>query len=312
MSGATTRRWVVQAGEEGPLRAIVERAGGDEAAIAEGRVFVGRRRARREDEPVVVGEEVAIAPRPPAAIDVRILASEDGIVAADKPAGMPTIPDQSGAAHSLLAAVARAVGVPPARLHPTSRLDRDVSGVVVFASSTLAKDRLKRARALGVYARRYLAIASRAPSPEAGRWDDPIGRAPDPRKRMVSGRDATSACSHFATIERTPLAALLALTPITGRTHQLRVHAGHAGAPLLGDRDYGGLTRLTLPGGRVLALRRIALHAARVTVPRADGGSLIIESPVPADLRDLWAAVGGAPAAWQDAIGWVDDFASPA
>src|SRR6185437_8095413 len=91
------------------------------------------------------------------------------------------------------------------------------------------------------------------------------------------------------------------LAPVTGRTHQLRVHAGHARAPLLGDRVYGGPTRLTLPSGRVLALDRIALHAARVTLP-ADILDAPIDSPIPTALRDAWLALGGDDAAWDKAV----------
>jgi 23S rRNA-/tRNA-specific pseudouridylate synthase len=297
----TTRRWVVRPGEEGPLHAIVTRAGGDASAIDEGRVFVGRRRAKSAEEPVAVGEEVVIAPARDATV-ARILAHQDDLVAADKPAGMPTIADQSGAAHTLAAAVARAIGVDPGRLHATSRLDRDVSGVVVFALSPEAGERLRLAREAGAYTRRYVAIASHRPTPDTGVWDTPIGRAQDPRKRAPDGRDATDARSRFATVAQTPQGALLALTPLTGRTHQLRVHASHAGAPLLGDRAYGGPTRVTLPAGRVIALRRIALHAARVTVPGSGGAHLIVDAPVPDELVSLWEALGGTAAAWQAAI----------
>ncbi|HEX4447825.1 MAG TPA: RluA family pseudouridine synthase, partial [Polyangiaceae bacterium] len=85
----------------------------------------------------------------------------------------------------------------------------------------------------------------------------------------------------------------------TGRTHQIRVHASHAGSPLMGDRDYGGPARVTLATGRVLELRRVALHAARVVVPGEDGAPLVARSPVPAELQALWSALGGDAAAWE-------------
>ncbi len=84
-------------------------------------------------------------------------------------------------------------------------------------------------------------------------------------------------------------AALLAAWPVTGRTHQIRVHASHAGAPLIGDRDYGAARTLVLPSGKVLAFERIALHCAHVRV--AD--IVDVRAPVPAELRDLWRALGG-------------------
>jgi 23S rRNA pseudouridine955/2504/2580 synthase/23S rRNA pseudouridine1911/1915/1917 synthase len=97
-------------------------------------------------------------------------------------------------------------------------------------------------------------------------------------------------------------AALLAASPVTGRTHQIRVHAAHAGAALVGDRSYGGPVRLTLPSGRVLAFGRIALHAAMVTVPDEGGAPLAIASPVPEALRSWWQALGGSDGDWEGGL----------
>jgi RluA family pseudouridine synthase len=294
-------RWIVRPGDGPTVGDVLARAGADERAVADGRVFVGPRRVRRADEAVREGDVVSVAaPQPPIAAPVTLLARESDLVAADKPAGIPTIADHAGASHALVALVARAIGVDAARVHPTSRLDRDVSGVVVFATTKAAAERLHRARAEGRYERRYVAIAARAPEPERGRWDASIGRTRDPRLRAAWGRDAAEAKTLYAVTSLCPSGeAMLALAPLTGRTHQIRVHASHAGAPLLGDRAYGGPTRLTLPGGRVVAPGRIALHAARVTVPRDDGALLEIRSPLPPELVELWSALGGDPAAWE-------------
>ncbi len=294
-------RLTIREGDGPTLGEALARAGADARALEEGRVFVGRRRARDASERVGAGDVVEIAdPRPPAP-DVPVLFHEDDLLAVAKPAGMPTIPDHAGSAHALVAAAARAAGVDASRLHPTSRLDRDVSGVVVFALGRAAAERMTAARAEGRYVRRYLAIAATAPSPDAGAWTAPIGRARDPRRRAVNGRDATAAETRYRVAARAPSlgASLLGIAPKTGRTHQIRVHASHAGAPLLGDCDYGGAARLTLPTGRVLELRRVALHAARVEVPQATGAPLVARAPVPPELEALWSALGGDPAAWE-------------
>ena len=173
-----------------------------------------------------------------------------------------------------------------------------MSGVVVFALDTEMAARLRLEREEHRYARRYVAIAARAPRDDSGTWDAPIGRAKDPRHRAVNGRDATSARTHFAVVARAGEAALLALAPVTGRTHQLRVHASHAGAPLLGDRVYGAPARVTLPSGKVLAFDWIALHAARVTIFAS-----VLDAPIPALLRETWSALGGDDGAWADAVG---------
>jgi 23S rRNA pseudouridine1911/1915/1917 synthase len=176
-----------------------------------------------------------------------------------------------------------------------------VSGVVVFALERDAAERLQRLRESHAYVRRYLAIAARAPEASEGKWDVPIGRAKDPRHRAANGRDPAHAVTHFAVAARSATSpfVLLALAPVTGRTHQLRVHASHAGAPLLGDRAYGGPARATLGSGRVLAFDRIGLHAARVTIE-----GMVIDSPVPEKLRAAWLALGGDGEAWEKALTW--------
>jgi RluA family pseudouridine synthase len=292
-------RWIVRPGDGRTVRDVLVAAGADPEAVADGRVFVGRRRVRREGEPVRVADVVVVAPPRPAIPPPRVIARDRDIVAIDKPAGVPTIGDQTGEAHSLATATARALGVASSLLHPTSRLDRDVSGVVVFALSKAARTRLAEARTRGGYDRRYVAVSTGVPTPSVGTWDSPIGRARDPRQRAVGGLDAVPARTHYAVCAQSAGATLLALSPVTGRTHQLRVHAAHAGAPLLGDRTYGGPSRLTLEGGRVLAFHRVALHALRVTVPNARGGNFVAVSPVPVELKEWWSALGGNDEAWE-------------
>jgi 23S rRNA-/tRNA-specific pseudouridylate synthase len=293
-------RWIVGPADGSRLRDVLARAGADLRALEEGRVFVQRRRARHDAEPVSEGDEVFVAPPSDASAPAPFLARTRDIVAVDKPAGIPTIADHGGGAHALVHVVARAMGVEPARLHPTSRLDRDVSGVVVFALTRAAAQRLLQARSRGAYERRYVAIASAEPSPARGTWDVPIGRARDPRLRVADGFDSVPARTQYASCGRAPGgAALLALAPQTGRTHQLRVHASRAGAPLVGDPAYGGPSRLVTPGGRVLEPRRIALHAARVVVPDEEGRPLVVAAPIPSSLTELWFNLEGDPAAWE-------------
>jgi 23S rRNA pseudouridine1911/1915/1917 synthase len=296
-------RWIVGPGDGRTVGEVLAGAHADAGAVREGRVFVGLRRVRRGDERVEDGDVVDVAPPVSPTGQARVLLQNEALVAMDKPAGMPTIADHGGAAHALLAQAALALGVSEEELHATSRLDRDVSGVVVFARSKAEARRLAQARVDGDYARRYVAISMNSPVPGAGTWDGPIGRATDPLLRAVGGRDPVDAKTHYAvrgTARSDP--ALLALAPVTGRTHQLRVHAAHAGAALIGDTAYGGSKRVVLPGGRVLEPRRIALHAARVVVPDARGGSLVIESGVPEALATLWSSLGGDSSAWKEAL----------
>lgn len=301
--------WVVRKGDGKTVGDIVTRIGETKNAIADGRVFIGKRRAVRSEERVMPGDSVRIgAARSEApganAPKIAILFEEAGLVACAKPAGLPTVPDQAGASHSLLALVAREIGWKgPHELRVTSRLDRDVSGVVIFALDSAAEERLRAARAAGTYERRYIALASMSSQlGERGIWNAPIGRASNPRLRRARGADAKDATTRWRKIATAGHdIAMLAVDPVTGRTHQIRIHASDAGAPLLGDREYGGPARVILPDGRIVAPSRIALHAARVIVPGVRG-PLEARAPVPVELVELWSAVGGEQDAWDRAL----------
>lgn len=289
-----------------------------ETAITDGRVFRGRDRVKSAEEAVRDGDTVRVSGAK--ATSARIergdtaptLAEGNGWVAVSKPAGVPTIADHGGARGTLVDVVAKRLGLPIDRVHPTSRLDRDVSGVVVFATTPAAIQALADARAAGTYERRYVAIAfGAAPRSSFGIWDAPIGRAKDPRHREARGRDPAPAESRYrvvASVTR-PLpgaaagatAHLVALGPVTGRTHQLRVHASDAGIPLLGDRIYGGPVRLTLGTGKILPLTRVYLHAARVSI-RTSTFDLEAVAPLPPELRGTWESLGGTPDPWKMAI----------
>jgi RluA family pseudouridine synthase len=228
---------------------------------------------------------------------VAVLHCDDQFLVVSKPAGVPTTsPDGRGC----LVELVRELDPRAPKLHPSSRLDADVTGVVTFARTEAAIEHLLRARREGRYERGYLALAPRAPEPEAGAWHASLGiDRRDRRRRAVVPDDATgarAAHSRYRTLARTASAALLWLEPLTGRTHQLRVHAAHAGIPLLGDRVYGGSPRVVLADGSVLAARRTMLHCARVRVPAPGGGAVLaFEAPVPGDLAELWRSLGGGP-----------------
>ena len=190
------------------------------------------------------------------------------------------------------------------RLHPTSRLDAEVTGLVTFAITKEAIVALREARAEGRYGRGYLAIAGEAPSPPTGRWTWSIAIDPRDERRRVAlddgerGERVQRAESSYHVRERVPRAAALWLTPRTGRTHQLRVHAARAGCPLLGDVGYGGDKRVVLDDGSVVTARRTMLHCAWLSLPRIGGdGTLDLEAPAPPDMVALWAALGGEGAA---------------
>jgi len=244
---------------------------------------------------------------PVAATELRILGEYRGLLFVDKPAGLQTEPD-ARTADTLLSRLATQIAEPVARLHALSRLDTGVSGVVTLGLSGEARRLVQGWREQGCFKRRYFALATGAPvapAASAGAWAESIGRAAG-SLRSINGRNPEAAHTDYAVAasarvaQGTPSALhLLALAPLTGRTHQLRVHAAAHGLPLLGDRAYGGVSRFTAPSGAVSALDRIALHAAWVELPLS--APLRIESPTPAFLLDVWAAFAGEAAAFAEA-----------
>jgi 23S rRNA pseudouridine1911/1915/1917 synthase len=294
-------RWVVA--EPLSLLQLLEESGLT-SALGEGRVFVDGKRSG-EEASLKSGAVVEVyAPRPRSSIE--ILNEADGVFAVHKPASLPTEPDRSGA-DCVLAQLARKLRVEVEGLFAVSRLDVGVSGVLLVTLGSLSRERILAERAAGRLRRRYVALASGVPEPREGDWQEAVGGASRGR-RAVQGRDAQAAHTRYRVVAsaRSVLpsgaaTSLLALSPITGRTHQLRVHAAAHGAPLLGDRKYAGPPRMTAPDGGVQAFSQILLHAAWVEWGTEARRRRVTSEPV-AELVDAWLALGGEPSAIQDAL----------
>ncbi|MGE0788728.1 MAG: RluA family pseudouridine synthase [Sandaracinaceae bacterium] len=229
-------------------------------------------------------------------IEPRVVYEDADLLVVAKPSGMPTT-----APHGAECLTAWAEDQQGRQLHPTSRLDAEVTGLVTFAITRRGIAHLIEARRKGRYGRRYLALASGTFADAEGIWDRAIAIDPKDRRLRVAvdpgarGQRVQRARTAYEVGARTEHVSLLWLRPHTGRTHQLRVHAADAGHPLLGDVRYGGPKRLVLEDGRVLAARRVMLHCARLELPVVEGeGALVLRADAPDDLCQLWIALGGA------------------
>lgn len=295
-------RWLVAAPV--PLAQLLEEQG-LLSALGDGRVFVDGVRAASGRTELGAGVAVEVfSPRPSAAI--TLLSEADDVYAVHKPAALPTEPDHSGA-DCVLVQLAQQLSVDVAGLFAVSRLDVGVSGVLLVTLGSLSRDRLLAERAAGRLLRRYLGLSAGVPTPDAGDWRDALGGKSHAR-RAVDGRAAQSAHTHYrvvatagATSPRGPATALLALSPVTGRTHQLRVHASAHGAPLLGDRKYGGPSRMTTADGSVRAFPQILLHAAWVEWGYESRRQRVTAEPAAA-LVEAWLTLGGDLSAIQRAL----------
>ncbi|MCB9740641.1 MAG: RNA pseudouridine synthase [Deltaproteobacteria bacterium] len=218
-----------------------------------------------------------------------LLHIDDDLLLVHKPPGLPSHATVDPGRDHLVAATERLLrsqGI-ASELHLCHRLDRDTSGVVVFARSRAAAAALGDAFAEREMDKRYLAIC-RVESSLASRWDvDDHLRA---RKDGVviavrSGGDRAS--SRFRQLDREPPYALVECRPMTGRRHQLRVHLADSGAPIVGDPVYGE------PEHDQGVAPRLMLHAYRITLQHPTTGQpLQVEAPMPADMRRVAERVG--------------------
>jgi 23S rRNA-/tRNA-specific pseudouridylate synthase len=166
-----------------------------------------------------------------------------------------------------------------------------------------ARQLATRLRSEGRLRRRYVAIAVSTPEPPIGEWSSTLGSVRGSPKQRISpdGKPAltrfrvTGVAGHFA--GGTP--CVLALEPLTGRTHQLRVQAAAHGAALFGDPTYGGPRQLVLSDGAVRPFERVFLHACWVEL--GGGPKTRVEAPVPPDFASVWQAAGGGPGALDSA-----------
>ena len=166
------------------------------------------------------------------------------------------------------------------------RLDKQTSGLIVVAKTDAAQASLMAQFGARTVEKEYLALVrGEAPAPR-GRVEAPVGRDPRDRQRMAVVAGGRAAVTEYESLGRGGGYTLLALHPLTGRTHQLRAHLAYLGLPIAGDLRYGG-------GIGPEGLERQFLHAARITLDRPlDGRRLAAWSELPADLAAALTASG--------------------
>ena len=217
----------------------------------------------------------------PKKLPLSVLFEDDDIIVADKPAGMPTHPTHGHLDDTLANALAyrAAVRGEPFVFRPANRLDRNTSGIVLLAKNRFAASRLYEEMKRGAIRKTYVAITEGVPSPASGRVDAPIARADEGILMRVVRDDGAPSVTDYSVMRtsRDGKCALIALRPLTGRTHQIRVHMAHIGCPLIGDFLYGR----ECPE----IIERHALHAVRLEFDHPTTDKLIrMSSPLPADM----------------------------
>ena len=265
-----------------------------QALIASGQVSVNGRQ-RKAGVRLKGGEHIILQLPSPVAVEgvrperiaLTVLYEDEHLAVVEKPAGMIVHPGDHDERGTLVAAaLARwpelaTMPGEPKRAGIVHRLDKDTSGLVIVARQDRARRELMRQFQERQVKKRYLALLERCPSAASGRIDAPVGRDPKQRKRMAVVAQGRPSISDYNVLDERLAGgrALVEVRPLSGRTHQIRVHMAHLGCPIVGDSVYG------LRKQR-LSLTRQFLHAAglKFTHP-ASGAELIFESALPPDLQ---------------------------
>ncbi len=268
----------------------------------------GRRVAGRDR--VEPGQTVRLPPgvtsSPPARPKVPTLSDRDAnqiqrlvihrdaeVIALNKPPGLAVQGGSGTERHidGMLDALRFGYDERPRLVH---RLDKDTSGLLLIARTGQAAKRLAESFRDRATEKLYWAVVVGVPPRPDGAIDLPLAKRPGARDRetmQVDPETGQKALTHYRCMDRSgKRAALLALWPRTGRTHQLRVHCAAIGCPILGDRKYGGEEALL---AAVADARRLHLHAHRLVLPHPSGkGTLSVMAEPPPHFRRTVEAFG--------------------
>jgi RluA family pseudouridine synthase len=276
--------------------------------VMAGAAYLAGSRCRIASKPVWSGTEVRVeydanrakkivSPLMTLARD-SILYDEAGILVVDKPAGLPTVATLDDARQNLVALLKARLAEQSGEQTPRKpvylgihhRLDAETSGCVLFTTDERRNAFVSRLFQEHLVQKEYLAIVTvtaKAP-PKAWEVKDQLVRAEKKKNRYASTRklgipdaEGSFAYSRFELLERRGELALIRCIPVTGRTHQLRVHLSEYGLPIVGDRLYGARRTPATPG-------RLMLHAYRLAFREEDGREVAVEAPVPGEFKRLF------------------------
>jgi len=224
----------------------------------------------------------------PEAIPLDIIFENDDLMVVNKPAGMvvhPAVGHKSGTlVHAALAHAPEMVGIGgekrPGVVH---RLDKDTSGLILLAKNDRAHHWLQDQFRLRKTVKTYIALVDGKPPTPSGRIEAPVGRDGVHRKMMAvtSSGKGREAVSEYRTLEVFKDHTLLEVHPLTGRTHQIRLHLKFIGCPVAGDCVYGH-KHATIP------IKRHFLHAARLTILLpGEVKTNTFKAPLPLELEEV-------------------------
>ena len=228
---------------------------------------------RHTDYPVQPGDVVHVPlddPTPDYPAEdgpLTVLYEDDHLLAVDKPAGMLIHPSRArltGTLANLVLGYYRRTGQNCA-FHPITRLDRDTYGIVLLAKNAHIHALMNQLHSDGKITKTYHALVFGCPEADGGSIDAPIARLPLPSLLRKVDPEGKPSLTQYRVLERLDGYSKLSLRPVTGRTHQLRLHCAHIGCPILGDPQYG--TEESMAFSQALGLNSQLLCAVRLSFP---------------------------------------------
>ena len=196
---------------------------------------------------------------------LQVLYEDDHLLAVDKPAGMLIHPSRSrltGTLANFVIGYYQRSGQRSA-FHPITRLDRDTFGIVLLAKHSHAHALMQQIE----FEKTYYALTFGGPEEDCGIIDLPIARKPLPSLLREVRPDGKPSVTEFAVLERLGQTCKLALRPITGRTHQLRLHCAHMGYPIVGDPQYGSAASIAYSEERGIVTQLLCAKKLEFTHP---------------------------------------------
>lgn len=299
-----TQKTVVTVEQVGRVDKVVQALTGRSRAqirglIDHGCVTINGAPCESDFEPVVVGDEVAATysphqnypekPRAKANKPFKLLFEDDDLLVVEKPAHMLTVPTPKRETDTLVHHLQKYVSVgrkKQGRVEIVHRLDRGVSGVLVFAKSVEAASALKAQFAAHKPEREYIALVAGKMAKDEGTFDKSLVTDEHTIHRSVATKpgEGERAVTHYEVIKRLPGATLVPVRLETGRRNQIRVHFSDAGHPVLGDPRYTP-EKAQHPRWRI---QRIALHAATLAFAHPTTGEEVrFEAPWPKEIKEF-------------------------
>ncbi|MGK5594796.1 MAG: RluA family pseudouridine synthase [Parachlamydiaceae bacterium] len=245
--------------------------------VKQGRVTINGKACRRADIEVLPGQEVSVEPKQwVLGGNIKILYQDHHLIVIDKPEGILSVSsnfEKKETAHGYLKQ-----HFAPSRIHVVHRLDQDTSGVMIFAVSEKARDRLKAMFEKHDLERSYIALVEGAFDEEKGTWQSYLYEDGNYYVRTTNNPEKGKlAITHFEVLNVKKNLSSLRLTLETGRKNQIRVHCKEAGHPVIGDKKYGAETN---------ALKRLGLHAHYLSFKHPITGKVMaFTSPVPKEFN---------------------------